>query len=277
MSTYNLPLAQLLTKGDCRGWQAWPDYTQLGIGAAHVPDLIRMALDEDLHGGDSNSPEVWAPIHAWRTLGQLRAEAASEPLLTLLKRIDDKDDDWVGEEIPRVYGLIGPTAIPALVRYLADSQHGLWARVAACHGLSEIGQRHPSSRAECVAVITQQLKQYGEQDPTLNAFLFSRLLDLKAVEAAPVIEQAFAAQAIELAVAGDWEDAQIELGLKAERSTPKPDYLSRVLGIDRSEFLHALKRAETQSPTADHARLLNWRPASPFAIASKKRRRRKKS
>lgn len=277
MYAYTPPLTQLLTYGDCRGRRDWPDYTKLGFGLEHVPNLIRMALDEGLHDGDSNSPEVWAPIHAWRTLGQLRAEAASDPLLALLQRIDDNDDDWVGEELPRVYGLIGPAAIPVVDRYLADPQHGLWARVAACHGLSEIGQRHPSSRAECVGIITRQLEQFGQQDPTLNAFLFSRLLDLKAVESAPVIERAFAAEAVDPAVAGDWEGAQVELGLKAGRSMPRPDYLSRVLGIDRREFLNALKRAETQTPTVGDARLLNWRPASPFALNSKKRRRRKKS
>jgi hypothetical protein len=49
-----------------------------------VPELIRMALDEDLHWADTESAEVWAPLHAWRTLAQLRAEAAVEPLIGLL-------------------------------------------------------------------------------------------------------------------------------------------------------------------------------------------------
>lgn len=278
MPSYTPPLTHLLTYGDCRQLRGWPDYVKLGFGPEHVPELIRMALDEDLHGADSNSPEVWAPIHAWRTLGQLRAEAASEPLLALLERIDDDGDDWVGEELPRVYGLIGPAAIPVLAHYLADPQHGLWARVAACHGLSEIGQQHPDSRAVCAAIITRQLEQYGEQDPTLNAFLFSRLLDMRAVESAPVIEHAFAADAIDPTVAGDWEDAQVTLGLKAKRSTPRPDYLSKQLGFDRHEFLNMLKRAATQKPAAGgDPRLLNWQPAQTAPSTSKKRRRRKKS
>jgi hypothetical protein len=32
------------------------------------------------------------------------------------------------------------------------------------------------------------------------------------VEAAPLIERAFAAKRIDLSVMGDWEDAQVELG-----------------------------------------------------------------
>ena len=58
----------------------WPDYPALGLRMEHVPDLIRMTLDDELHGADSDSREVWAPLHAWRALGQLRAESAIKPL-----------------------------------------------------------------------------------------------------------------------------------------------------------------------------------------------------
>ena len=59
---------------------------------------------------------------------------------------------------------------------------------------------------------------------TLNAFLMSYLVDLKAVEAAPVMEKAFAADRVDISVQGDWEDVQIRLGLLDERLTPAPDY-----------------------------------------------------
>jgi hypothetical protein len=89
--------------GDARDSMGhWPDYLALGLGPEHIPDLIRMATDEKLHWADSESLEVWSPIHAWRALGQLRAESTVEPLLGLLHRIDDDQDDWVGEEIPEV-------------------------------------------------------------------------------------------------------------------------------------------------------------------------------
>jgi hypothetical protein len=102
-----------------------------------------MALDEELHRADSDSLEVWAPVHAWRALGQLRAEAAVEPLTRLLVRIDEFNDDWVGEELPEVFGMIGPAAIPALTDYLADPSHGLWACVAAAHSLEKSARNIP--------------------------------------------------------------------------------------------------------------------------------------
>jgi HEAT repeat protein len=91
--TYRDPVAQLLTLGDPRqeGRMAseWRDYPALGLTAEHVPELVRMTLDKDLHWTALEGAEVWAPLHAWRALGQLRAESAIEPLLRLLNRIDD--------------------------------------------------------------------------------------------------------------------------------------------------------------------------------------------
>jgi hypothetical protein len=243
MSTadYAPPLDKLLTLGDAHDSMAhWPDYLALGLGPEHIPDLICLALDEELHVADSESLEVWAPIHAWRALGQLRAEAAVEPLTGLLHQIDDDDDDWVGEELPEVYGMIGPAAIPALEAYLADSSHGLWARVAASASLSEIGRRHPASRAECVAALTRQLERYEENDKTINADVIAALIELKSVETAPLMERAFAARRVDNSVSGDWEDVQIELGLRQMRATPKPNYAVDMFGPELAAQFDAL-------------------------------------
>src|SRR5436305_13614282 len=116
--SYPSPVDKLLTCGD--PWEVranpkdWPQYLELGIGPEHIPDLIRMATDGELRWAEEDSDEVWAPIHAWRTLGALHAEEAIEPLLSLFKNIEEYDDEWALEELPDVYGMIGPAAIPAL-------------------------------------------------------------------------------------------------------------------------------------------------------------------
>ena len=73
----------------------------LGLTSEHIPALIRMATDEELNWANADSLEVWAPVHAWRALGQLHAEEAIEPLMRLFHEHDDSD--WVGEELPIVY------------------------------------------------------------------------------------------------------------------------------------------------------------------------------
>ncbi len=120
---YPPPVDRLLTLGDARGQREWHDYRQYGLDREHVPDLIRMATDPDLNWADPDSAEVWAPLHAWRALGQLRAAEAVGPLLGLLEELEDSD--WFNEDLPEVFGLIGPVAIPALIAHLADQQHSL--------------------------------------------------------------------------------------------------------------------------------------------------------
>src|SRR5262249_30831408 len=105
MQPYPEPVARLLTLGDPGGLGGeWPDYLGFGLRAEHVPDLIRMATDPALNLGDPDSPEVWAPLHAWRVLGELKGVEGIGPLLALLENEDMEDDDWVREELPGVFG-----------------------------------------------------------------------------------------------------------------------------------------------------------------------------
>ncbi len=214
-SNYAPPVDQLLSFGDCRNSIAeWPNYVELlGLEPAHIPELIRMVTDEELWTVDSEDVRVWANIHAWRSLGQLRAEAAIEPLLGLLHWIDDEYNDWVGEEIPEVLGMIGAAAIPAVSAYLADTSHELWARTAAAGALKEIGERHPEAREQCVGAIANQLEQFSKNNPILNGMMVANLVDLKGVEAASVIERAFAANRVDDTIVGGWNDVQVSLGL----------------------------------------------------------------
>lgn len=221
MSTPVSPLVStLLTFGDARQFREWPNYLELGFSREDIPDLIRLATDTTLHLADSESLAVWAPIHAWRVLGQLATIEAIEPLLPLLHDLDDSD--WAGEELPQVYGMIGPAALAVLTHYLADAEHDVWARILAAHSIERIPAHHPRARSACIAALSQQLEQFRDNDPTLNGFLISYLLDLEAVEEAPLMERALAADCVDLSIAGDWEDVQVELGLKTERTTPRP-------------------------------------------------------
>ena len=209
---YPPPVDQFLSLGE-PGHQNWRDYVSMGIGNEHIPELIRMVGDGDLNDADGASPLVWAPLHAWRALAQLRAEQAIAPLLGLLQRIDDQDDDWMSEDMPEVFARIGPAAIEPLAAYLGDPAHGLYARICAAFSLSEIGQQVVGSRQACVAAVTNQLERFAENDPTMNGFLVSALVDLRAKESARVIQSAFKARQVDTDIGGDWADVREELGV----------------------------------------------------------------
>jgi HEAT repeat protein len=226
---YTAPANQLLSLGEAKDRDFTFDYTALGIEPAHVPDLLRMVADEELHDAPQESPRIWAPVHAWRALAQLKAESAVGPLLGLLRRIDERDDNWVSTEVPLILGMLGQAALEPVTAYLADPAHDEWALVAAAQALGEIGTRHPESRAECVARLTAQLEKHDTQSGMVNAFLVTPLLDLEAVGSLPVMARAFDAGHVDESVVGDYEDAEIALGLKMRRlHPPKPNELTEL-------------------------------------------------
>lgn len=229
-NTYLPPVSELLQLGEPLGKerQEWRDYSTLGISAESVSELIRMATDPALNDGPQDSKVVWAPVHAWRALGQLRAAEAVVPLLDLLQRTDDSDD-WIMSDLPEALAQIGAAAVGPVANYLADTTRGEWARVTAADALGHIGQAHPELRAECVTRVTAQLENFAEQSDILNAFLIAPLWDLRAVEAMPVIERSFASGLVDESVNGDLEDVQIHFGLKTKREhSRKPNSLTEM-------------------------------------------------
>jgi len=133
---------------------------------------------------------------------------------------DEGLGEWGMEELPEVYGLIGPAAIPALSAYMADKSHGVDSRTNASLGLLKIAEMHPEAREESVAALTRQLESAQENPDELNAFIIDSLLHLKAVETAPVIERAFATDSVDTSIIGGWDDVQAELGLKPPKERP---------------------------------------------------------
>src|SRR5690242_2411085 len=189
---YAAPVRQLLSIGETHSYDpaTWPDYcARFALGHEHIGDLIRMACDAALHQADSTSSEVWAPMHAWRALGQMRAEEAVLPLLALLRAAED--DEAATAELPAVFGMIGQAAIAPLAAFLSDRSSPELAVSTALLGIKEIAARHPECRAECVGVLVRMLEPGAETDPTIAGFAVSALIDLGAVEAIDAIRDAF--------------------------------------------------------------------------------------
>ncbi len=245
VSTYTSPVNELLEIGEPKSVnpETWPDYTELGIGPEHIPELIRMASDRELRDiegevYEDDDPDYWGPLHAIYALGQLHAEEAIEPLVDLLPELFD--DEWMLEELPKVFGMLGPAAIPNLEAYLADTSREMYSRSYASNGLIEIAEMHPESREKCIAIISKQLEKYEENDYELNSFLITDLMQLKAVETLPLIEQAFKADRVDEFIVG-LDDVLVEFGLKEREKFPD------TINLDEF-FKHFEKPAPAISP-----------------------------
>jgi hypothetical protein len=220
---YTNPLNQLLQLGNPDAIPDWSAYLQLGIAAAQIADLSQMAVDLDLFRSEEDF-EFWAPIHAWRALAILGGPEAVEALMNAFHQLSDDEDfwDWIGEELPAAIGRVGVSALPALAQSLADVELTDYTRENVVNGIIEVYKQHSDTRDDCVAILTQQLTQFMVNQPSLNGHLATALaVDFTAVESADVIEQAYQADRVDEILMGDWDDAQVYLGLKERSEVPK--------------------------------------------------------
>jgi hypothetical protein len=241
---YTDPVAKLLSYGDCSkmDFKNWPDYpSELGLTLTDVPELLRMATDFDLW--EEEGIALWAPVHAWRSLGQLRSVEAIGPLIQLF---EDRENEWAIEELPTIYGLIGPEAISALSEYLCDAGNETGARSTASDGLERIAIAYPDHREVCIASLTKALGEFLDNEDVFNGLLICNLMELKAVEAALLMEQAFAADMVDEMIPGTWAAVQVELGLKRKEDFTEEE-LQHEVPFDIQEIKNLLEILEAQS------------------------------
>lgn len=229
---YADPVRRLLAIGKTNNaepdkWIGYP--ARFGLGEEHVGTLIQMALDPALLDAELETAEVWAPVHAWRALGRLRAETSAASLLDLL-RVPEVDDAAAGD-LPVVFGMIGPSTLPLLAGFLADRTNSEYGLAVAISAVSTVGERTPACRDECVGILMRMLDPARDIDPSTGGFVVVALLDLKAVETIDAIRDAFARRAVEPSIAGDLEDIEIELGLRDRRATRRPNYGLMAAGL----------------------------------------------
>lgn len=95
--------------------------------------------------------------------------------------------------------------------------------------LSPLAEQHPEYREQCLDILLARFKHYEDNSKEFNAFLCNLLLELKAVEHIEFIRQAYQADVVDWAFCGDIEEVEIELGLRTERSTPRPNFMQHHL------------------------------------------------
>jgi hypothetical protein len=256
MTDYAHPVNQLLTLGEpakpfgpCVG----DAYEHFKFGPQDVPELVRMATDMGLNTAEGESAEVWAPVHAWRALSAIDGVAALDAMLSIYEAVEvETESDQPGQDLLDLAGRIGAAAIPSVERYLADKTMGN-SRTYLVPALSNIGKNHPDQRDRCVRILAAHLENFAENDEALNGFLLAGLLDLKAVEAKPVIDRAFAAHAIDELIAGDWKAVQAELGGVRRQSQAQGGQRSDApalhpdLASEKANALKARRKVERQA------------------------------
>lgn len=186
---YSAPVSGLLQREGIPDPDEWPNYAgEFGLGPENVPELIRMATDEALYEEDPDSPRAWGPLHAWRALAQLGAGEAAGPLLGLL---EDENNTWADDDMPRVMQMMGTGAIRGIASFIADSSRDEFARGRAVESLKAVVDAHPDARDEAVGILKPQLDRYRENGGGLNGRIIKALIEMEARDAAVVMIRAY--------------------------------------------------------------------------------------
>lgn len=226
-------------------YNEWEDYLPRGFTDDDVPQLIEILRDKVLDELPDDDVAIWAQVYAWRILGQLQNEAAIEPLMTELDL--NIDNDFVLQEFPIALGMLGKPMIPILAESLIDEAELETEdkRIASSTALAELVKHHPECREEVIAVFRDYLMEPDIYEFGFNGLTVSNLMDIKAVELIDEIRALYEIGSLDISIPGDIEDVEVALGLRQERSTPRPNYR------DAKTALHRQYLAELDSAAID--------------------------
>ena len=228
--TTNDKIKLLFEFGEAKRNRDWQDYLKYGFDETDVPALLELVADDALNYADAESKDVWVPLHAWRTLGQIGSHQAVTPLIFLFDQL--VGDDWAISELPIVMGMIGESAITPVCTYLKETQHDTYARAMSADALAKIVKHYPTCREQVIQCFQDYMSHPDESDKTLNGLLICHLLDIDATETINDIRQLFEKNCVDISCAGDLDEVEIELGFRTERATPKPNFSQLLYGID---------------------------------------------
>jgi Protein of unknown function (DUF1186) len=258
-AAYQAPVNQLLQPIDFKySPEPWPDYPTLyGLTAADLPELTRLSLD--LEPADCENYE-WM-THALRAIVQIDRTTAIDLYLQQLHLFDDDDVIW--DEVTPICKIVGETAIEPFAVFLKNTAENEWSRKAVIDGLEELAKFDPNCRDACVRVMLEQLRLYKlETNNVVNSSLVDSLTQLKAIEAADLIEEVFANFELDEWLTGSWPSVQVELGLKSAsdftpeelKPTPPPQLLAirksldQLAGFGQSVEMAQLRFEQKQKP-----------------------------
>lgn len=170
----------------------WSSYSDIDPTQEKISDwvtILRLDAEWELYSTENS----WAGVHSWRILTKKKIH---EALPDLIERLiwSHEEDEWALEELPSAISSFGALAIPHLRKAIFENtifREYVWSFVALIETLGLIAKELPQETANITLILAEKLREMETNSPTLNAFLIFELVDLKAVEHALLLVEAF--------------------------------------------------------------------------------------
>ncbi len=138
-------------------------------------------LVSDPYNWNEPLPAWWAVVHAVYIMGAVAPEETVLPLLRSLRYAEACENDWVTEDLPSIFGAVGPRAAGGLRRIAEDVTTGWYARAIALEGLAAITLKEPGMADEVFGLI-QGVFRDGQEERMLRQAAGHVLLDFLRTE-----------------------------------------------------------------------------------------------
>lgn len=223
-STLYTKLSTLLMPEELRVWSPYKEqYHNLDVSDNDIQELISLASSVDLFDSELEE-EYWIPIHAWRILYELNAINTVDHLLLLFDKY--YDSDFASEELYQIIALLSKgSCIEKLAEHILDRSKHPNSRIIALNAIELIAQEYSYYKNRCIDILADCLDTSDAELLDFNGFLVASLTSLGAVSKIEVIRKAFYDNIIDFSIAGDLEDAELDLGLRKKRDTPRPKFI----------------------------------------------------
>ena len=188
----HLSIQELLSKLEELGDQVPMELAQAILAKEQdaVIPLRDILQDDDYWEAEGNNQ--WMPLHAVKLLGMLADPRAIPQLVNTLILAYEAEDDWIMEDLPTVFGRIGPLAINPLEEFIHayDGDNKFWwSRSAAAEGLVAIALNHPHEQERILTFLHGLFSK--DDDMEFLSFAAGSLLDLGDLSSLHVLEEAF--------------------------------------------------------------------------------------
>jgi tetratricopeptide (TPR) repeat protein len=155
-----------------------------------VGPLSRILQDKQYW--EAQGDKLWMPTHAVKLLGTLADPEALPQLIDALVLAEKTDDEWVMDDLPTVFGRIGPPAVESLIGFI-NAHRGYysmwWSRSVAANGLASIAIQHTQERERILSFLHGLFSE--DEDTEFMGSIACDLLDLHDSSSFPVLEDAF--------------------------------------------------------------------------------------
>ena len=188
----HLSIQELLNKLEELGDQVPGELAQAILAKEQEAVIPLCDVLEDVDYWEAEDNRVWMPLHAVKLLGMLADPRALPQLVNALILAYEVDDDWIMEDLPTVFGRIGPPAISLLEEFIHahERDNEFWrSRSIAVDGLVAIALHYPHEQERISTFLHGLFLE--EDDPEFLGFAAGSILDLGDPSSIPVLEKAF--------------------------------------------------------------------------------------